>query len=265
MTSILTHAQFATVEQLFDYKEQKFSLPPFPGYSDDQWGIKAHNRPWIEATGAFKKGERIAEVGGAYSLLPEYLSDRYGTESTIIDDFGGYSNETDMWQRWGNPDEWIAAHPKVNYIKHPVGFFRKEIPDNYFDCIFSVSTLEHIPKKLWPAVFKDMLRITKPGGRQIHTIDIPLYSLRKSLQWLLWSAIPFTSVIRSHPLREWKSALKAAGVNFEADWPSMLHMFDRALLIESSDVIFRFYPPINKRKIYPSGGFSLLIQFTKTK
>ena len=97
MPATLTRAEFATVQQLFAYKERGLPLKPFPGYSDDQWGIKAHNRPWIDVTGAFQRGERIVEVGGAYSLLPEYLAEKYGTESWIIDDFGGYSQETDMW------------------------------------------------------------------------------------------------------------------------------------------------------------------------
>lgn len=97
MPANLTRAEFATVQQLFEYKERGLPLKPFPGYSDDEWGIKAHNRPWIDVTGAFQRGERIVEVGGAYSLLPEYLAEKYGTESWIIDDFGGYSKETDLW------------------------------------------------------------------------------------------------------------------------------------------------------------------------
>lgn len=245
------------------YKERGLPLEAFPGYSDDQWGIKAHNRPWIDTAGQFKAGEKIAEVGGAYSLLPEFLAQRYGTESWILDDFGGYSKETELWQRWGDPDQWIAKHPSVRYVKQPLGFFSQEIPNDYFDCVFSVSTLEHIPQALWPAAFRDMLRITKPGGRQLHAIDIPLYTLRKSQQWLLWSMVPGLSLLKAHPLRQWRKALKTAGVQIEAAWPSMLHMFDRSLLVESSDVVFRFYPPSNKAKKYPAGGFSLLLEIRR--
>lgn len=79
MQATLTSAKFATIQELFEYKQRRQPLKPFPGYTDDQWGIKAHNRPWIEAMGQFKPGERIAEVGGAYSLLPEYLAERYNT------------------------------------------------------------------------------------------------------------------------------------------------------------------------------------------
>jgi SAM-dependent methyltransferase len=264
MPATLTRAEFATVQQLFEYKERGLPLKPFPGYSDDQWGIKAHNRPWIDVAGAFRRGERIVEVGGAYSLLPEYLAEKYGTESWIIDDFGGYSKETDLWQRWGNPDEWVRQHPTVKYVKKPMGFFDPEIPDNYFDCVFSVSTLEHIPEKLWPAVLKDMLRITKPGGRHLHAIDIPYNPVRRSLFWWLWSFVPGGSRLRAHPLDVWKRALQEAGVEFSAPWPGKGFAFDRSLLIESADVVFRFYPPCGKPKDFPIGGYSLLVEFRKT-
>ena len=48
---------FATIEQLFQYKSEGFSLEQFPGYSDDQWGIKAHNRPWVEQVGKFENNQ----------------------------------------------------------------------------------------------------------------------------------------------------------------------------------------------------------------
>ncbi len=263
MNATITHASFATVRQLFSFKRRGLSLKPFPGYSDDQWGIKAHNRPWVEERGQFRRGEKIVEVGGAYSLFPEYLAERYGTESWIIDDFGCYSNEIALWQRWGDPDKWIAEHPLVRYVKTPMGFFNPEIPDNYFDCVFTISTLEHVPKNLWSAIISDMLRVTKPGGRQLHSIDIPYYSTKDALLWLLISLVPGSAKVKAHQLAEWKGAFKKAGVDIAAKWPSVRYLFDRKLLIESADVVFRFYPPIEEEKEYPLGGYSLLIEIEK--
>jgi len=45
---VLTSCTLATVEQLFRYKKKGLQLEEFPGSTRDQWGIKAHNRPWIE-------------------------------------------------------------------------------------------------------------------------------------------------------------------------------------------------------------------------
>lgn len=263
MNAVITSATFATVEQLFEYKQRGQSLKPFPGYTADQWGIKAHNRPWIEFAGNFTKGERIAEVGGAYSLLPAYLAENYGTESWIIDDFGAYSNEETLWQRWGSPEEWIVSHPEVRYVRKPMGFFAPEIPDNYFDCVFSVSTLEHIPKQLWVDVIRDMIRITKPGGRQLHSIDIPYYNNRRSIAWLFLSLLPSVLSIKVHPLDSWRKAFIDAGLSITGKWPGLGYVWDRSLLVESADVVFRFYPPSGKPKPFPSGGFSLLVQIVK--
>ena len=245
------------------YKESGFSLKPFPGYSDDQWGIKAHNRPWLALEGRFKPGERVIEVGGAYSLLAEHLAEEHGTESWIADDFGCHSGEEDLWQRWGDPAAWIASHPKVRYVRKPVGIFDQALPSSYFDCVFSISTLEHIHPSMWPNVWRDMLRISKVGGRLLHAIDIPLYPLRKSLQWLLLS-LPGGGFVRQHPLRNWRDSLNAASIQTSDVWPGMAHMFDRSLLVESTDVVFRFYPPNNQAKPFPQGGFSLLIELLRT-
>ena len=101
---VLTHASLATVDELFRYKAQGFDLPPFPGYTADQWGIKAHNRPWIVESGDWEKGQRVIEVGGAYSRLPEWLGTEYGVEPWIGDDFGEAGGETEMWSRSGRPE-----------------------------------------------------------------------------------------------------------------------------------------------------------------
>ena len=167
---VLRSATLATVEELFRYKDSGFELEEVPGYTQDQWEIKAHNRPWIDEFGSFKN-QRVMEVGGAYSLLPKYLGDRYGVEPWIGDDFGARSGEA-IWSRWGDPMELPAKYPSVRYVFEPMGRFSDEYPDEYFDCIFSVSTLEHIPRDQRLDVFKDMHRCLKPGGFERHSIDI---------------------------------------------------------------------------------------------
>ncbi|MEO6994781.1 MAG: hypothetical protein ABI273_14325 [Lacunisphaera sp.] len=67
MKAIIRTAEFATVASLFAFKKRGLPLKPFPGYTDDQWGIKAHNRPWISFTGRFFQGEKIIEIGGTDS------------------------------------------------------------------------------------------------------------------------------------------------------------------------------------------------------
>lgn len=261
-TATVTAVHFATVDELFRFKESGFTLEPFPGYSDDQWGIKAHNRPWIESAGKFTRGERVIEVGGAYSLLPQRIAERFGTESWIADDFGAYSSET-LWQRWGDPNAWIAAHPKVHYVKQPLGFFSPELPSDHFDCVFSVSTLEHIPQKLWRDVIRDMVRITRPGGRQLHTIDIPSRRPIVTLARAVASRLPLGRRVYSHPLVEWRRAFEDAGVTIGAPWPSVTSTLDRRFLAESYDVVYRFYPGDAGTRTFDGGSLSLLVEIRR--
>ncbi len=186
---VLTHAALATVDELFRYKSQGFKLEDFPGYTPDQWGVKAHNRPWIEEAGQFAKGQKIIEVGGAYSLLPEYLAEKYELEAWIGDDFGVASEEA-IWSRWGNPLDLPSKHPSVKYVFEQFGNSSSKYPNAYFDRIFTVSTMEHIHINHRLAVFKDMHRCLRPGGRQFHTIDIPTMSPKRTLMAALLDRFP---------------------------------------------------------------------------
>lgn len=246
----LISARFATVEELFCYKKSKFRLKQFPGYTNDQWGIKAHNRPWVDSVGQFDKDQNIIEVGGAYSTLPEYLANKYKLNSWIGDDFGKKAGEK-IWMRWGSPQALKEKNIKTNYIFEPFGIFSKKYKDNFFDRIFSISTLEHIDSKLIIDVFKDMNRCTKKGGMQLHAIDLRSTNLFGSVVGLF----PFMN----SELKMWEKILRKSGINMATKMPSILGLLDRSILVESPDVVFRFYPPNNDLKEYNPNASLLLV------
>lgn len=264
---VLKSATLATTEQLFRYKQQGFSLRdfPFPGYTDDQWGVKAHNRPWIEEAGRFGSGQKVIEVGGAYSLFPKYLSHKHGLEGWIGDDFGGYTAETDLWSRWGNPQELPAKHPELKYVFEPFGRFSESYPSGYFDRIFSISTLEHIPPEFRLNVFKDMNRCMKPGGMQLHTIDITTTHLKKILFYAMTDRLP-KFICNLHPkglseIRHWMDVIKSSGVKIECPYPNSLALLDRTLMTESPDVVYRYYPPVDASKPFrPNASLLVVIE-----
>jgi SAM-dependent methyltransferase len=249
------------VSELFRYKAAGFELPPFPGYTADQWGIKAHNRPWIEEAGRFEAGQRILEVGGAYSRLPEYLGTRYGVEPWIADDFG-MSSEEPMWARWGDPKTLPATYPTTRYVFRRLGESVPELPDHSFDCVFSVSTLEHIPDAARAAVLRHMHRLVAPGGLELHSIDIPIHSPRRvALKWLA-SKVPPLRLFDPRlddDIRRWIAQFRASGVKIESSSPSTLALLDRSVLVESADVVFRFYPPNDAPKPYAPAASLLLV------
>lgn len=260
---ILMHASLATVDELFHYKSQEFKLEDFPGYTNDQWGIKAHNRPWIEEHGQFARGQKVIEVGGAYSLLAKYLAEKYELEAWIGDDFGTISGEP-MWSRWGDPSDWANKNPSVRYVFKPFGSFSSEYPAGYFDRVFTVSTLEHIPNQLRLAVLKDMHRCLKPGGRELHTIDVSTMTPQRTLFAAIIGKLPFSGWIsqtRFLKIKSWIELMRVSGVKIGTSIPNQLQLLDRRILVESPDVVYRFYPPNNEPKPYsPSASLLLIIE-----
>jgi hypothetical protein len=259
----LTHASLATVSQLFEYKASGFDLPDFPGYSPDQWGIKAHNRPWIESKGRFREGQRIAEVGGAYSRLPEYLSEKYQVEPWVIDDFGLEADES-LWSRWGDPHELPSRHPSIHYLFRRMGDYSTQIPGGHFDRIFTVSTLEHIPNAERLDVLRDIHRCLGPGGMELHSIDVSVPRLKVLIAQWIAGRVPALRVLDrrlQHDVDAWLSLFRASGVRLAAPAPSLFRLLDRSTLVESPDVVYRFYPPNDAPKPYrPAASLLLVIE-----
>lgn len=250
----------AKVDELFEYKKKAYTFLPFPGYDENQWGIKAHNRPWVIENGDFKPEMKIIEVGGAYSTLPLYLSNKFKVDAWVGDDFGQYNNETQIWSRWGNPKDLPEKNKPVKYIYQPFGIFSNEYKEKYFDRIFSVSTLEHIPDKLRLNVFKDINRCLKPGGKILHTIDVST-PFQKIIKEVIYEKIPFSQYLSKFrtEINSWINLFSESGVEIETKIPNAYQLLDRSVLVESPDVVYRFYPPNNEPKAY-SPNASLLIK-----
>lgn len=257
----LTHASLATVSQLFQYKQHGLDLEPFPGYTRDQWGIKAHNRPWVVDVGDFKQGQKIIEAGGAYSTLPKYLAKEFDLEAWVGDDFGEGSDES-IWSRWGDPRDLPTKNPEVKYSYKNFGSFSETHPSDYFDRIFSVSTLEHIPWGVRLDVLKDMNRCLAPSGRQLHTIDIGTEPLRHTLIQAVKDRLPTLGPIRTDrsEIRRWIRLLRESGIKIATDIPRVTRLLNREILVESPDVVYRFYPPIDApTPYYPAASMLLII------
>ncbi len=114
------------------------------------------------------EGSKILEVGGADSRILAYFKNRY--ECWNIDKLEGVG--------FGLKDIGIKDY---KLVKDYMGNFNKELPDNYFDLVFSISALEHIPNedpKILKDVAEDINRVLKPGAFSLHCFDvILLYSV----------------------------------------------------------------------------------------
>jgi SAM-dependent methyltransferase len=157
----------ASVRRLYDYHVDNI-------YGAD-FSIKGFDRPWLISSHGWQVGERVLDVGAAYSNIPIHIQQKYGCETWVADDFGLKSNEA-FWTRNRSPHEHITAHPEINFILERLGDPDSSLPENYFDVIYSLSALEHVPGELTPVIWAHMDRLLKPGGELIHAIDVPFPS-----------------------------------------------------------------------------------------
>ena len=109
-------------------------------------------------------GARILEIGGGESRVLDVMAAN-GNECWNADDFAGSGNGP------------IDIPQDTSYKIAPVllGDFAPDLPDGYFDYVFSISVVEHIPGKVLLPFFADACRVLKPGGVMFHAIDLYLY------------------------------------------------------------------------------------------
>jgi SAM-dependent methyltransferase len=137
--------------------------------------IKGFDNPWLVSARQWQKGEKVLDIGAAYSPLPNHLQTAHGVEMWVADDFGAQGDA--FWNRGASPQEHAAQFPNVKYVLEQVGNpASSSLPQNYFDVVYSLSTLEHVPPRVLPAVWKHMDLLLKPGGELIHAIDLPFPS-----------------------------------------------------------------------------------------
>jgi len=138
------------------------------------FGLKGFDYPWIATSRNWGQDEAILDVGAGYSPLPAHLAAEHGCEMWAVDDFGLGSDEP-FWQRGQDPKEYIESKPEINYVLERLGDPQTStLPSGYFDCIYSASTLEHVPNELIQPVWRHMDQLLKPGGEMLHAIDIKL-------------------------------------------------------------------------------------------
>jgi SAM-dependent methyltransferase len=69
-------------------------------------------------------------------------------------------------------EEARRSRSKAKMVDSLMGENNPELPDSYFDLVFSVSVLEHIPKDALSSAVADMHRILKPNGLFLHSLDL---------------------------------------------------------------------------------------------
>lgn len=247
----------ARVTELFDYQQRKLHAA--------DWGIKGHNRPWVIAQGCWQAGLRFLDVGAGFSDLPSYLARTYAAEAWVADDFGASAGEG-IWSRWGDPSELPAKYPEVRYIFKNLGSQVGEIPEGFFDRVYSVSVLEHVDSDQIAAVLAHMAALLKPGGLLLNAVDIPFPrtidrpGVGRAAGFLTRVAgRRFLTAIRTtghtpytRSIEGWARLLASVfDIHGALRGISTLQMvLSHDVLAEPPEVVYRFYPPNDSPKPY---------------
>lgn len=107
---------------------------------------------------------KICEIGGGNSRILPYMK-KHGAECWNIEPFEGAG---------GGPKQALNLEG-INNAYAYVGKYDPSLKDCYFDISCSISVVEHIADADMPDFFKDIYRITVPGGVSWHAIDVYLY------------------------------------------------------------------------------------------
>lgn len=106
-------------------------------------------------------GSKLLEIGGAESRILKFFGNEF--ECWNLDKLEGIGNGPTVINSEG-----------FRLVSDYIGNFNKELPDNYFDLVFSISTFEHIPideESLYENIKIDIDRLLKHGGISLHCID----------------------------------------------------------------------------------------------
>ena len=148
--------------------------------------------PWSVLASEFKNNSyKIIDVGGGGSSFARYLSEcgydcivcdpslNQGLNVVINRNKGLYRNVrtlifqlilrlTGITRLWGKP----SKNENDSVLYYPYSAEDIQFPNNYFDRVFCLSTMEHIPVENWNQCMNEFERVLKPGGRLIITIDM---------------------------------------------------------------------------------------------
>ena len=152
---------YATVEDFCDSLEH---LPQLAAINND---LKDAQRPWVckAICGNVRPGGRLLEIGGGDPWVAELLT-KLGYQVTIVDPYDGRDQGPTAFDRIRD------QHPHVRFVR---GLFPDALPADEppFDCIYSVSVLEHLSPEQIARVCDGIERLTTASDAAvtIHAVD----------------------------------------------------------------------------------------------
>jgi hypothetical protein len=155
----LASVSYGTVR---DYTDSTENMPGLAAASADMknlqrcWAVKA-------VLGNVPRGGRLLEIGAGEPLVAGLLS-RLGYEVTVVDPYDGSGNGPREYSHF------VVVYPDVRFIREqfpPAGGL-----DGDYDCVYSISVLEHVPLEAIDGVIGGAAEaVRERGGCQLHAVD----------------------------------------------------------------------------------------------
>jgi hypothetical protein len=152
---------YATVR---DYCDSFDHLRPLATMSGD---LKDVQRPWaLKAVLGAARGRRgrLLEIGAGQPVVADLLR-RLGHEVWVVDPYDGSGNGPTEYRRLR------ALYPGLHLVPERFSPTTSLPAAGYFDCVYSISVLEHVPRSGLGEVFAGLRRFLHPDGITIHAVD----------------------------------------------------------------------------------------------
>ncbi|MDD5560571.1 MAG: class I SAM-dependent methyltransferase [Candidatus Omnitrophica bacterium] len=133
-------------------------------YTQDSEKRKLWENAWVAAHSAVEAGDKVLDIGGASTAFVFYLASLGCTVKVIDNDWSccGMIYNTKYVARKMKWDIEVFDRD----ISKPIPF-----PDNSFDRVFSICTVEHLSSSVRRRMMREVARVLKPGGIVGLTID----------------------------------------------------------------------------------------------
>ncbi|HUA86325.1 MAG TPA: glycoside hydrolase family 99-like domain-containing protein [Bryobacteraceae bacterium] len=128
--------------------------------------LKDCQRPWVykAITSVVPRSAMILEIGAGEPLVANMLQ-HLGYSVWIVDPYDGSGNGPREFEKF-----W-KEYPNLKFVRSRFHDRMPEVPEAAFDCIYSISVLEHVPADSIPGVLEGMRKFLKRDGVSIHAID----------------------------------------------------------------------------------------------
>lgn len=152
---------YATVR---DYVDSWEHLRPLASAQGD---LKDAQRPWVfkAILGNVPEGGRVLEIGAGQPYVADMLS-RLGYDVWIVDPYDGSGNGPREFETFRR------GSPMVNFVRSTFGPASTDlVPAGVFDCVYSISVLEHVPLLEIDGVAEEIARTLRQSGTTLHAVD----------------------------------------------------------------------------------------------